>query len=112
MSNLNLSLVCLDLLLANALERQFRMPFDGYIKEVGLAVNIAPDGNNAVTIEHNGSAISGLAFALTTADVAGTTRVDKPTTLTKYRKGAAISVVTDGGGSAGEIQVVFTLEQA
>lgn len=112
MSNVNLCLQNVSLLLANALERCVRMPFDGYLKEVHLAVNIAPDGNNAVTVEANGTAITGLAFALTTADVAGTGRIDKPTTATLYRKGTVLSVVTDGGGSAGEVEVTFVLEQA
>lgn len=111
MSNVYLNTVNINLDLANNIEKGFRMPFDGYIKEVGVYANIAPDGANVLTFEAGGVAITGLTLALGTGDVAGTTRVDAPTSQTEYKKGTPISVVTDGGGAQGNVDVMFVLEQ-
>lgn len=97
--------------LGTASERFCYCPVSGNVREIGIAVNVAVDANNIVTAKIAGTAITGGAQTLTTSHVAGTVLPLVPTAAYAVRKGQSLSVATDGGGGAGEVQVTFLIEQ-
>jgi hypothetical protein len=112
MSNVNRRLESITIDTASAIERGFRVPCNCHLVSVGLAVNVAvTTATSNITIEKNGTAVTGLAFAVTTARAIGYTEKDKPTSDTELREGDYLSVVGDGGGDAGNVTVTFELQE-
>lgn len=97
---------------ASAIERGFRAPFDGYIKSVGLGVNVAvTTATSNLKAQIDNTDVTGAAFAVTTARAIGYTEKAVPTALNTFREGQYISLVGDGGGDAGNCTVTFELVQ-
>lgn len=112
MANVNRKLVNINIDTSAAIERGFRVPANCHLLSVGLAVNVAiTTATSNVTFKKNGSAITGLSFAVTTARAVGFTDIDTPTSATELREGDYVSVVGDGGGDAGNVTLTFELQE-
>lgn len=112
MSNVNRQTVAVQIDTATAHERGFRAPFDGKIMSVACSVNTAITVATAtLTAEIDGTAVTGVSFAITTARAVGYQEVSYPTAAYTFRKGQYISAVSDGGGDAGNCTVTFDLQQ-
>jgi hypothetical protein len=84
---------------------------DGVYKLISVGVNTAVDANNVITVEKDGTAVTGASITLTTAHTAGAYAHAVPTALNTIKRGQCLEVITDGGGGAGEIEVVLLIEQ-
>lgn len=112
MSNLARQTINISMDTAAAIERGFRAPFDGKIVSVGCAVNVAVTAATTnITAEIDGTAVTGVAFGITTARAVGYCEVDFPTAALSFRKGQYVSCVGDGGGDAGNVSITFDLQQ-
>lgn len=112
MSNVNRRIESITVDTSAAIERGFRVPCNCYLVSAGLAVNVAVTAATSnITVEKNGTAITGLAFAVTTGRAIGYTEKDKPTSDTELREGDYLSVVGDGGGDAGNVTITFELQE-
>jgi hypothetical protein len=109
--------VCLPVLveaLGTAKSRFLACPVAGRIVRVQYAVDVAVDANNAMSLEVDGTAVTGAGTTLTTSHVAGTTLLSEPTGANdtdRVKLGSALEFITDGGGSAGQCTVTITIEQ-
>lgn len=98
--------------MGTAKSRYTACPVNGTIVKVLYDVHTAVDGDNVVTPKIAGTAITGGAKTLTTAHTAGTIHVTSPTAANTCKRGDALEVATDGGGTAGQIGTTFVIEQS
>lgn len=112
-SNVKYVAVCVALAgLGTASTKRVVSPVDGYIRYMAYASDVAVDANNALTTSIAGTAITGGAFALTTANtVAGMVVAAVPTAANRVLRGQAIGCATDGGGGAGDGCLTILIEQ-
>ena len=92
--------------------RYLHCPVNGSIVYIGCVTDVAVDGDNIVTGAINGTAITGGAFTvLASGSAAGVKNQAVPTAANAVKRGDAISMATDGGGSAGQLMVTVLIEQ-
>lgn len=100
--------------LGTAKSRFIASPVAGRIRRIQYAMDTAVDGDNIMTCEIDGVAVTGGNKTLTTAHVAGTCLLVEPTGANdtdRVKLNSAIECITDGGGSAGQVRVTLTIEQ-
>lgn len=110
----NRSYVVLNVLveaLGTAKTRYVPSPVTGTLRSIHASVDVAVDGDNVITSSIDGTAITGGGFTLTTAQTAGKSMSCEPTAANRVKRGQAIGIITDGGGSAGQANFSICIEQ-
>lgn len=98
--------------LGTAKTRYVVCPVKGTVRQIFSVLDVAVDGDNVLTAKIEGTAITGGTMTHpSSGSAAGEVKQCTPTAANSVRKGQALSVDTDGGGSAGQCQVTFLIEQ-
>lgn len=107
-----LALTVLVEAMGTAKTRYVACPVDGKVKLILSALDVAVDGDNILTAKIAGTAITGGSVThAASGSAAGEIKSAVPTAANSVKRGQALSIDTDGGGTAGQCRVTFLIEQ-
>ncbi len=98
--------------LGTAKTRYAVAPCDGTIVYIASGLDVTVDGNNILTFGANGTLMTGGTVTHpSSGSAAGEVKACIPTALNTVKRGQTLSAITDGGGSTGQCNVTFLIEQ-
>lgn len=87
-------------------------PVDGDIKLIQGVLDVAVNGNVAITSKIAGTSVTGGGFSfLSSGSAAGQVKDAVPSAAYAVKRGQNIEIITDGGGTAGAANFTILIEQ-